>query len=109
MPEQTFSLVGVKAQIKAVIWLGAKVTHLVTDSALTTRLELQSTLPDDKLYSDDENYSGVYAWYRDDTGKERKITAGDQTNPKRLTHLYVNEKHAQTAVDREWKKQQKAV
>ena len=53
----------------------------------------------------DENagYTGVLAWYRDEKmGQQKKITAGDQTKPKRLTHLYASQTSAERAVKREW-------
>ena len=35
---------------------------------------------------------------------QKPITAGDQTKPRRLTHLYASKASAQRAVDREWAK-----
>ena len=52
-------------------------------------------------------YTGVIAFYRDkDSGKEKSVTAGDQTKPIRLRRVYVNEKNARRAADREWKRMQ---
>lgn len=42
MPEQTFSLLGVKPEIAAITWLGVKVTHSLADSGYTTSLELET-------------------------------------------------------------------
>ena len=51
-------------------------------------------------------YTGIVAWYRDaTTGKQHKITEGDQSNPRRLTHLYASKARAQRAVRREFASQ----
>ncbi|MDA7086517.1 phage late control D family protein [Pseudomonas sp. SA3-5] len=112
IPELTYTLAGVKGEIDAIIWHGGNVQHSLTaDAGYTMSLELQSQLPEDNL---DEladtsggNYSGVLAWYRDEkTGTEKRLTAGEQSTPKRLHHLYSSKASAQRAVDREWKKMQ---
>lgn len=103
IPELTYSLSGIKADISAIIWLGGNVQHSFTPEAYTTSLELTSQLPDDELASDaSSQYTGVLATYRDEkTGEQKKVTAGDQTNPKRLTHLYASKASAERAVKRE--------
>ncbi|MCB4794237.1 phage late control D family protein [Pseudomonas sp. NP21570] len=111
-PELTYSLVGVKADIDAVVWLGANVQHSFTPDSYTTSLELESKLPDaDDIASLAEagNYTGVLAWYRDEkTGDQKKLTEGEQTSPKRLLHLYAEKSSAQRAVEREWMRIQQA-
>ncbi|SFB30389.1 phage late control D family protein [Azotobacter beijerinckii] len=109
IPELTYSLTGIKAEIAAITWLGSHVAHSFTADAYTTSLELESKLPDADEILDlaDEagDYTGVLAWYRDEkTGKQHKVTAGDQTRPKRLTHLYASKSSAERAVEREWKR-----
>lgn len=109
IPDQTYSLLGIKAEIGAIIWLGGNLRHSFTPDSLTTALELESQLPDGDdlagLADDDGNYTGVVAWYRDmKTGEQRKVTAGDQTRPKRLTHLYASKANAQRAAERELKR-----
>ncbi|SFT49286.1 phage late control D family protein [Pseudomonas marincola] len=106
IPELTYSLSGIKADIGAIIWLGSNVTHTFSAEAYTTSLELESQLPEaDALVSDEpETYTGVVAWYREGkTGIQKQVTAGDQTAPKRLTHLYASEANAQRAANREQK------
>lgn len=44
MPEQTFSLIGIKPEIEAVTWLGVTVTHNLSESGYTTSLELEKHL-----------------------------------------------------------------
>lgn len=44
LPECTFSLLGIKADIAAVRWLGVKVTHQMSDSGYTTGIEAESKL-----------------------------------------------------------------
>jgi phage protein D len=111
IPDQTYSLTGVKAEIDAIVWLGGNIRHSFTSDSYTTALELESQLPDGDdvagLAEDDGNYTGIVAWYRDEkTGQQHKITAGDQTRPRRLTHLYKSKATCQRAVDREWKRVQ---
>ncbi|SDX66890.1 hypothetical protein SAMN05216287_3461 [Pseudomonas kuykendallii] len=109
IPELTYSLEGIKAEIAAVVWLGGNIRHSFTPDCYTTSLELESKLPDaeevEELADESTDYTGVVAWYRDaKTGKQKSITGGDQSKPKRLVHLYANKANAQRAVDRELKK-----
>ncbi|MCG7375220.1 phage late control D family protein [Pseudomonas luteola] len=114
IPELSYTLMGVKAEIDAIIWHGGNVQHSLTaDGGYTTRLDLEAKLPED-LVSDlfeevQGDYTGVIAYYRDKaTGKEVAVTAGDQTKPKRLHYLYASKHTAKRAVEREWKKLQEA-
>lgn len=110
IPELTYTLQGVKAEIDAIIWYGGNVQHSLTaDGGYTVSLELESKLPEDgveELVEDNQgDFTGVVAYYRDPkTGKEKMISAGDQTKPLRLRWLYANERTAQSAVSREWRK-----
>ncbi len=112
IPELTYTLQGVKAEIDEIIWYGGNVQHnLSPDGGYTVSLELESKLPADTVEDlAEENkgdYTGIIAYYRDQkTGKEKTVTAGDQTKPRRLRWLYASEKTAKRAVDREWKKAQ---
>lgn len=112
IPELTYTLQGVKEEIDEIIWYGGNVQHsLSADGGYTISLELESKLPEDSvedLAEDNKgDYTGIIAYYRDPkTGKEKKITAGDQTKPRRLRWLYASEATAKRAVDREWKKAQ---
>lgn len=112
IPELTYTLQGVKPEIDAIIWYGGNVQHrLSADEGFVTSLELEAKLPEDlveDLATDNPgNYTGIAAYYRDKkTGTEKKVTAGDQTRPRRLRHLYVSQKNAQRAADREWKRLQ---
>ncbi|MBK3458863.1 phage late control D family protein [Pseudomonas haemolytica] len=112
IPELTYTLQGVKDEIDEIIWYGGNVQHsLSPDGGYTVSLELESKLPEDNVEDlAEENkgdYTGIIAYYRDQkTGKEKTITAGDQTRPRRLRWLYASEKTAKRAVDREWRKAQ---
>lgn len=112
IPELTYTLQGVKEEIDEIIWYGGNVQHtLSADGGYTVSLELESKLPEDNVEDlAEENkgdYTGIIAYYRDQkTGKEKTITAGDQTKPRRLRWLYASEKTSKRAVDREWKKMQ---
>ncbi|AZD34650.1 hypothetical protein C4K22_1897 [Pseudomonas chlororaphis subsp. aurantiaca] len=114
IPELTYTLLGVKAEIDEIIWYGGNVQHnLSADSGYTVSLELESKLPEDTVEGlaeeNQQNYTGIIAYYRDEkTGKEKSRTAGDQSKPKRLLWLYVNKHTAKRAVDREWKRMQAA-
>nr|WP_189683253.1 phage late control D family protein [Pseudomonas sp. SWRI144] len=112
IPELTYTLQGVKAEIDEIIWYGGNVQHSLTDSGgYTVSLELESKLPEDNVEDlAEENrgdYTGIIAYYRDQkTGKEKTITAGNQAKPRRLRWLYASEKTAKRAVDREWSRMQ---
>ena len=112
IPELTYSLMGVKDEIDAIIWYGGNVLHsLSAENGYTMSLELESKLPEDgieELIEDVEgDYTGVIAYYRDPkTGKEKTVTAGDAAAPKRLTWLYSSRYSARRAVDREWQRMQ---
>ena len=114
IPELTYTLQGVKAEIDEIIWYGGNVQHsLSADGGYTVSLELESKLPEDNVEDmaeeDKGDYTGIIAYYRDQkTGKEKTITAGDQAKPRRLRWLYASEKTAKRAVDREWKKMRAA-
>ncbi|HBP4938166.1 phage late control D family protein [Pseudomonas aeruginosa] len=114
IPELTYTLQGVKADIDEIIWYGGNIQHrLSADEGFVTSLELESKLPEDlveDLATDNPgNYTGIVAFYRDSkTGTEKKVTAGDQTHPRRLRHLYVSQKNAQRAAARELKRLQEA-
>nr|WP_286675133.1 phage late control D family protein [Pseudomonas subflava] len=109
IPDQTYTLAGIKAEIAAIVWLGGNIRHSYTPNSYTTALELESQLPDGDdvagLAEDDGNFTGLVAWYRDEkTGQQHKLTEGDQVKPRRLTHLYQSKAAAQRALDREWKR-----
>ena len=109
IPELTYSLSGIKQEISDIVWLGGNVRHSFTTDSFTTSLELNSQLPDsEELQSTEqgkaEAYTGVVAWYRDKSGAQKKIESGDQTNPKRLTHLYATKASADRAIKREERK-----
>lgn len=115
IPELTYTLQGVKAEIDEIIWYGGNVQHSLTDSSgYTVSLELESKLPEDNVDGLLEDgvkgkieYTGIIAFYRDAaTGQEKSVTAGDQTRPRRLRHVYVSEKNARRAAEREWKRMQ---
>lgn len=107
-PELTYSLTGIKQEIADIIWLGGNIKHSFTSDSFTTSLELESKLPDGdevaELADDAKDYTGIVAWYRDKSGKQQKLTEGDQSKPKRLTHLFESKTSAKRAVDREYKR-----
>ncbi|KAA0948070.1 phage late control D family protein [Pseudomonas sp. ANT_H14] len=112
IPELTYTLQGVKDEIDEIIWYGGNVQHsLSPDSGYTMSLELESKLPEDTvedLAEDNKvSYTGIIAYYREETtGKEKTMAAGDQAKPRRLLWLYTNKNTAKRAVDREWKRLQ---
>ena len=107
-PELTYSLTGIKQEIADIIWLGGNVKHSFTSDSFTTSLELESKLPDGdevaELADDFKDYTGIIAWYRDEkTGEQKQVTEGDQSKPRRLTHLYGSKASAKRAAEREYK------
>lgn len=121
IPEQEFIFSGLKPQIEDIVWLGTNITHTINDTGFTTSVELEVQLPntDDvsslfeardpeqdkaarkirtgKKYAE---YTGVIVYYQD-KGKTNTLTSGDQTNPLKLTHLYVSKATATVALKRE--------
>lgn len=82
IPDQTYSLTGIKAEIAAIVWLGGNIRHSFTPNAFSTSLDLESQLPDGDdiagLANENAGYTGVLAWYRDaNTGQQHKLTEGD--------------------------------
>ncbi len=112
IPELTYTLQGVKPEIDAIIWYGGNVLHsLNADNGYTVDLVLESKLPEDRVEDlAEENkgdFTGVIAHYRDRrSGKEKTVSAGDQSRSKRLRWLYATEKSAKRAIDREWRRMQ---
>ncbi|WOD12775.1 phage late control D family protein [Pseudomonas sp. NyZ704] len=106
IPEMTYSLSGIKQPISDVVWLCRRVVHNLTDAGYTVDLELENQLAEDEDLAAlvDTEYTGVMAWYRDKDGTQKKVTEGDQANPRRLTHLYASKKSAERAVEREFEK-----
>lgn len=118
IPELTYTLIGVKQEIDEIIWYGGNIQHSLTaDSGYTVSLELESKLPEDTVDALLEDgvrgkiqYTGIIAFYRDSvTGKEKSVTAGDQKKPRRMRRVYVSEKNARRAAEREWKRMQQGV
>lgn len=110
IPEMTFSLSGIKPEISAVVWLCSRVVHNLSDSGYTVALELENQLAedDDLAALVETEYTGVIAWYRDESGAQQKVTEGDLTSPLRLTHLYASKGSAERAVKREFERLQQA-
>ena len=110
IPELTYTLMGIKDEIDAIIWYGGNVQHSLTaDGGYTMSLELESKLPEegveDLVDEIQGSFTGIIAYYRDlNTGKEKSVTAGDQTTPRRLKFLYSSKEAAKRAVDREWRR-----
>lgn len=107
IPELTYTLQDAKDAIDTIVWHGHNVQHSLTASGgYTISLELESKPPEDLVYALYEDMPGVYsdviAHYRSKkTGKEARVTAGDQNKPKRLRHLYESKANAERAVERE--------
>ena len=109
MPEQAFALVGIKDEIDAITWLGKSVTHNLTADSYTTSIELENQLPDiddigELADGGARSYTGVIAFYKDNSGKQQRLEKGDMASPKRLHHLYTTRQTAQAAVNREWQR-----
>jgi phage protein D len=81
IPELTYTLLGVKAEIDEIVWYGGNVQHsLSPDNGYTVSLELESKLPEDSVgdlvEENTGDYTEVVAYYRDQTtGTEKMFTA----------------------------------
>lgn len=68
-------------------------------------MELEAKLSKDLVDEIQDDYTGIIAYYCDPkTGKEYTLTAGNQSKPPRLRHLYATNATAKRAVKCEWQK-----
>lgn len=106
IPELTYTLEGVKPETGEIIWYGGNVQHtLSADSGYTVKLPEAPV--EDLAEKNKCDYTGIIAYYRDKkTVKGKTVTAGDQSNPRRLRWLYTSERMVKRAVDREWRRMQ---
>lgn len=105
VPDQTFSLTGIKDEIAAYVWLGKSLRHQYTPNHYTTSLELESQLAEEliaDLTHDGQTYTGVRAHYRAGAGNQQSVTAGAGPDLLQLPILYSGKSAAQRAVEREW-------
>ncbi|TEU23326.1 DNA primase [Alkanindiges illinoisensis] len=108
-PEIPMQFFGLKPEIDDIIWLGTRIVHtLDADNGYTTALELEINLPDSDVISqiiddaDEQEFTGVVAFYKIGKGQTGKVTKGDQTKPKRLARLFINALTATHAAEREY-------
>lgn len=110
MPQSPVIVKGYKPEIDATEWLSVKVTHSISGSGFTTRVEFETkTEPADAERENekdpDEGITGIIAKWRDTvTKKTGEQLAGTRTNAKTLKHLYVSKQGAQRAAKLEWEK-----
>lgn len=111
VPDQTFSLTGIKDEIAAYVWLGKSLRHHYSPNHFTTSLELESQLPDEQIADlaiESQNYTGVRARYRDPKGEQKTVTEGKGPGWLELRVLYSSKGAAQRAVRREWARLQES-
>lgn len=111
IPELTYTLRGIKAEIEEIVWHGGNVRHSLTaDGGYRVSLDLESKLPEDRVDGLVEAqghgaYTGVIAFYRDNgVGPEKRVSVGEPSRHKRLARVYTSEKNARRAAEREWKR-----
>lgn len=105
-PETPVIAVGFKPDIDAGAWIATKLVHAIGDSGYTMRLECE--VLGAELEAVDKKTGGITGvrakWLNKKTGKRSSVLAGKEGNVKQLTHVYVSEKGAKAAADREWAK-----
>jgi phage protein D len=112
MPQSPVVVSGFKADIDSTEWLSKSVTHSITGSGFTTRIEFETkSEPADterELDHDPEKgITGVKAnWFDKSKSKKSKGTelAGKADNPKILRHTYATKQSAKRAASLEWAK-----
>lgn len=106
IPEMPIQTMGFRPEIDEAMWIGVNITHKIDSTGYTTHLTAELMMPDSDdfallFYDEPEEYTGVVAYYKDKNSTQ-KIMIGDMTSPKRLAYLYVNERTATVALNREW-------
>lgn len=110
MPQSPVVVTGFKAQIDATEWLSKSVTHSITASGFTSRIEFETkTEPAEaerELDHDaEEGITGVKANWKDKaSSKSGAELAGKSENAKTLKHTYATKQSANRAAALEWGK-----
>lgn len=123
MPQSPVAVMGFKTEIDSMDWLTSKVTHSISDTGFTTRVELETRTEEAEVEREeqadpDPGITGVIAKWRNvvtkkngqelepttGAGKHKKPLAGANANPKTLQRIYANRQTAQHAAKMEWAK-----
>src|SRR5450830_1424332 len=111
-PQSPVMVSGFKPQIDGTVWLSKSVSHSISGSGWTTRIEFETKTEEAEAESElqqdpDEGITGVKANWHDKARK--KVTtgieqAGKMDNPKTLKRDYASKQAAKRAATHEWEK-----
>ncbi|WP_079218128.1 contractile injection system protein, VgrG/Pvc8 family [Herbaspirillum robiniae] len=110
MPQSPVVVSGFKAQIDATEWQSKTVTHSITGSGFTSRIEFETkTEPAEAEreldHDPEEGITGVKANWKDKASSKTGIElAGKSENVKTLKHSYATKQSAKRAAALEWAK-----
>lgn len=102
IPESPVVVSGWFPEVDDVSWICVQLTHTLDDSGLTTKVDTESLIAEGRA-DPDAAITGVRAWWLNKTtGKRSSVLVGKEGNVKTLPHVYVSEKNARAAAQREW-------
>lgn len=102
-PETPLIASGWKPEIDEAVWLVVEVVHQISDGGYTNEVRAEVFGADDELKPGGGAITGVRArWLDKKTGKRSSVLVGKEGNVKTLPHVYVSEKNARAAAQREW-------
>jgi len=110
MPQSPVTLSGFKPEIDATEWLSKTVSHSITASGFTSRIEFETkTEPAESEreldHDPEEGITGVRANWKDKArAKTGSQLAGKSENVKTLKHTYATKQSAKRAAALEWAK-----
>jgi uncharacterized protein len=111
-PQSPVIVSGFKSQIDGTVWLSKSVSHSISSSGWTTRVEFETKTEEAETESElqrdpDEGITGVKANWHDKARKKVKAgieQAGKMDNPKILKRNYTSKQNAKRAAIHEWSK-----
>ncbi len=111
IPQAPVKVIGFKPQIDETDWVAVQITHTISESGFTTRIEAETKteLADNSIEEHetdpDQGITGVVAPWKDKVSKKSgEELAGTTGNVKKLPHVYAGKSAAQRAAKLEWEK-----
>lgn len=102
-PETPLIASGWKPEINEAAWLVVEVVHQISDSGYTSDIVSEVFGAETDFKPGAGVITGVRArWLDKKTGKRSSVLVGKEGNVKTLPHVYVSEKNARAAAQREW-------
>lgn len=110
IPKSPVQVVGFKETIDKGEWLTTKVSHCISKSGFTSRIEMETKTAlaevEREVETDpDEGVTGVLAEWKDQSRNKSGVEfAGNQGSVKELSHTFSSKQSAQGAANLEWAK-----